>query len=108
MTVAGAGETAAAEVSPPRLEMLHVSKAFPGMQALENVDFRLSAGEVHALLGENGAGKSTLIKIMTGALGGDEGEIRLDGGAVAIDSTSSAQALGISTVYQEVNLVATM
>src|SRR4029077_18253771 len=71
-------------------------------------DFRLNAGEVHALLGENGAGKSTLIKIMTGALLRDAGEIRLDGRPVDVDTTSKARALGISTVYQEVNLVPTM
>ncbi len=78
------------------------------MRALERVDFQVEAGEVHALLGENGAGKSTLIKIMTGALRGDEGEIRLDGRPVEIGSTGEARALGIGTVYQEVNLVPTM
>ena len=88
--------------------MLGVSKTFPGVRALERVDFRVDAGEVHALMGENGAGKSTLIKIMTGALRGDEGEIRLDGHAVEIGTTGQAQALGIGTVYQEVNLVPTM
>src|SRR5208283_1559425 len=71
-------------------------------------DFQVEAGEVHALMGENGAGKSTLIKIMTGALQGDEGEIRLDGRPVHVGSTGEAQALGIGTVYQEVNLVPTM
>jgi monosaccharide-transporting ATPase len=88
--------------------MLGVSKAFPGMRALDRVDFRVHAGEVHALMGENGAGKSTLIKIMTGALSRDEGEIRLDGHAVELGSTGQAQALGIGAVYQEVNLVPTM
>jgi simple sugar transport system ATP-binding protein len=88
--------------------MLGVSKAFPGVRALERVDFRVEAGEVHALLGENGAGKSTLIKIMTGALRRDEGEIRLDGRPVEIGATGEAQALGIGTVYQEVNLIPTM
>jgi simple sugar transport system ATP-binding protein len=88
--------------------MLGVSKTFPGVRALEQVDFRVEAGEVHALMGENGAGKSTLIKIMTGALLGDEGDIRLDGRSVQIGSTGDAQALGIGTVYQEVNLVPTM
>src|SRR5208283_5232166 len=71
-------------------------------------DFQVEAGEVHALMGENGAGKSTLIKIMTGALQGDEGEIRLDGRPVHIGKTGDAQALGIGTVYQEVNLVPTL
>ncbi|WP_316975614.1 sugar ABC transporter ATP-binding protein [Shumkonia mesophila] len=91
-----------------RIEMRGVSKTFPGVRALENVDLQLKAGEVHALLGENGAGKSTLIKIMTGALTRDEGEIRLDGRPVEINTTADAQALGISTVYQEVNLVPTL
>ena len=88
--------------------MLGISKTFPGVRALENVDLKLNAGEVHALLGENGAGKSTLIKVLTGALGADAGEIRLDGKPVHIHTTADAQALGISTVYQEVNLIPTM
>jgi simple sugar transport system ATP-binding protein len=97
-----------AESSTARVEMLGVSKAFPGVRALERVDFRIEPGEVHALMGENGAGKSTLIKIMTGALRRDQGEIRLDGQPVEINSPGQAQALGIGTVYQEVNLVPTM
>ncbi len=88
--------------------MLGISKTFPGVRALEKVDLTLKAGEVHALLGENGAGKSTLIKVLTGALRADEGEIRLDGKPVTIGTTAEAQALGISTVYQEVNLITTM
>ena len=91
-----------------RIELHGVSKAFPAVRALENVDFSVAPGEVHALLGENGAGKSTLIKIMTGAMRRDEGEIRLDGHAVEINSTGEARALGISTVYQEVNLIPSM
>ena len=97
-----------AETSTSRIEMRGISKAFPGVRALENVDFRVNAGEVHALLGENGAGKSTLIKIMTGALRRDAGEIRLDGKPVEINTTGEARALGISAVYQEVNLIPTM
>jgi len=88
--------------------MVGVSKTFPGVRALDKADLRLLGGEVHALMGENGAGKSTLIKIMTGALGGDEGEIRLDGEVVEIKTPGQARALGIGTVYQEVNLVPTM
>ena len=91
-----------------RVEMLGISKAFPGVRALEKVDLKLNAGEVHALLGENGAGKSTLIKVLTGALNADEGQISLDGKPVHIHTTADAQALGISTVYQEVNLIPTM
>ncbi len=97
-----------ADTSTPRIELLGVSKSFPGVRALENVELRLNAGEVHALLGENGAGKSTLIKIMTGAVPRDAGEIRLDGRPVQIGTTADARALGISTVYQEVNLIPTM
>ena len=69
---------------------------------------RVEAGEVHALMGENGAGKSTLIKIMTGAMQRDAGEIRLDGEPIHIGSPGDARALGIGAVYQEVNLVPTM
>ncbi len=96
------------EAAAARIEMTGVSKAFPGVRALDGVDFRIDPGEVHALMGENGAGKSTLIKVMTGALRRDEGEIRLDGRAVEIDSPGQARALGIGAVYQEVNLVPTM
>jgi simple sugar transport system ATP-binding protein len=88
--------------------MLGVSKLFPGVRALDNVDLRLEAGEVHALMGENGAGKSTLIKVLTGAVRCDEGEIRLDGKPVTIGTPGEARALGIGTVYQEVNLIPTM
>ena len=97
-----------AEPSPPRVELSGVSKTFPGVRALHKVDLQLEAGEVHALLGENGAGKSTLIKIMTGALRRDEGGIRLDGRQVDVNTTAEARALGISTVYQEVNLIPTL
>lgn len=88
------------------LEMKNISKSFPGVRALQNVDFRLCEGEIHALMGENGAGKSTLIKVLTGVYGKDEGEIFLKGesGAVAIRSPQDAQNLGISTVYQEITL----
>jgi len=88
--------------------MRGICMAFPGVRALDNVDLRLNAGEVHALLGENGAGKSTLIKIMTGALRRDAGEILLDGKPVEINTPGEARGLGISAVYQEVNLVPTM
>jgi monosaccharide-transporting ATPase len=96
------------EAAAARIEMIGVSKAFPGVRALDGVDFRIDPGEVHALMGENGAGKSTLIKVMTGALRLDEGEIRLDGHAVEIDTPGQARGLGIGAVYQEVNLVPTM
>lgn len=86
------------------LEMSEISKTFPGVKALSNVDFRLRSGEIHALMGENGAGKSTLIKVLTGVEALDAGEIILDGTYILPKSTQQAQELGISTVYQEVNL----
>jgi len=88
----------------PLLELRGISKSFPGVKALSNVALRLYPGEVHTLMGQNGAGKSTLIKVLTGVYTPDSGEIMLDGKPIAPASTSDAQALGISTVYQEVNL----
>ena len=87
------------------LTIRSLTKTFPGTKALDDVDFDLEAGEVHALLGENGAGKSTLIKCLTGAFARDAGEIVLNGRQVSPRSTSEAQELGIGTVYQEVNLL---
>ncbi|MGB7159579.1 MAG: sugar ABC transporter ATP-binding protein [Tepidisphaeraceae bacterium] len=87
------------------LEMRGVSKLFPGVRALDNVDFTARRGEIHALMGENGAGKSTLIKVLTGAEPRDGGEVALDGEPIRPRSPKDAQGLGISTVYQEVNLV---
>jgi len=86
------------------LTMTGISKAFPGVQALENVDFTLRKGEVHGLVGENGAGKSTLIKVLTGVEHPDTGTISLNDKQVQVKSPQHAQALGISTVYQEINL----
>lgn len=86
------------------LTMESISKAFPGVQALENVNFTLKRGEVHCLVGENGAGKSTLIKVLTGVNLPDSGKIILDGEEIHTRSPQHAQTLGISTVYQEVNL----
>jgi ribose transport system ATP-binding protein len=85
--------------------MRGITKRFPGVTALDEVDFELEKGEVHVLLGENGAGKSTLIKMLSGAYQPDEGEILLDGEPVSISSATVAQELGISTIYQEFNLV---
>jgi simple sugar transport system ATP-binding protein len=84
--------------------MHNISKAFPGVNALENVDFSLQRGEIHALVGENGAGKSTLIKVLTGVEHPDSGSIEVDGKTVEVKSPQHAQAIGISTVYQEINL----
>jgi galactofuranose transport system ATP-binding protein len=86
------------------LAMNGISKTFPGVNALENVDFTLKRGEIHALVGENGAGKSTLIKILTGVEHPDTGSIELDGKTVQVRSPQHSQEIGISTVYQEVNL----
>ncbi|MGV8939392.1 MAG: galactofuranose ABC transporter, ATP-binding protein YtfR [Allorhizobium sp.] len=80
-------------------------KNFPGAMALDNVDFSLRRGEIHALLGENGAGKSTLVKCMTGAYRRDGGSLKLDGAEIDPRDTNAAQDLGIGTVYQEVNLL---
>ena len=83
-----------------------IYKEFPGVKALQNVDFYLREGEIHALMGENGAGKSTLVKCLTGVYIKDKGEIRLKGidKPVSIKSPQDAQNLGISTVYQEITL----
>jgi galactofuranose transport system ATP-binding protein len=86
------------------LQARGVTRAFSGVVALKGVDFSLRAGEVHALMGQNGAGKSTLIKVLTGVYTADSGELQLAGRSVRPQSTADAQALGISTVYQEVNL----
>src|SRR5579863_7355827 len=91
----------------PKVELIGISKRFPGVVALDNVDIAFQAGEIHALLGENGAGKSTLIKIMTGALSRDAGQVLIDGKPAELDSPAAAQALGVGTVYQEVNLIPT-
>jgi simple sugar transport system ATP-binding protein len=88
----------------PVLEMRKISKVFPGVKALSGVDFRMFPGEVHAVMGQNGAGKSTLVKVLTGVHEADGGEILLEGKPVLPDSPYAAQKLGISTVYQEVNL----
>lgn len=88
------------------LTMRGIYKEFPGVKALQNVDFTLRKGEVHALMGENGAGKSTLVKCLTGVYEKDSGEIRIAGKdePVSIRSPQDAQNLGISTVYQEITL----
>ncbi|HEY8900836.1 MAG TPA: sugar ABC transporter ATP-binding protein [Chthoniobacterales bacterium] len=87
------------------LEVRGLSKSFPGVRALSDVDFTVRRGEVHALMGENGAGKSTLIKVLTGVYERDAGEVHLEGVPIHARSTRDAEAAGISTVYQEVNLI---
>ena len=87
------------------LEIRRLRKQFPGVRALTDVDFTLRRGEIHALMGENGAGKSTLIKVLTGVYPRDGGEILFEGQPFEVASPHEAQQRGISTVYQEVNLV---
>ncbi|MGW0518454.1 sugar ABC transporter ATP-binding protein [Crossiella sp. NPDC003009] len=95
-------------LTPAVLTAAGVGKHFAGVHALREVDFTLRAGQVHALVGENGAGKSTLIKVLTGVYRPDGGEIRFLGEPVSFDRPAAAQEAGISTVYQEVNLVPSM
>jgi ribose transport system ATP-binding protein len=87
------------------LEMRGITKVFPGVVALDSVDFSARQGEIHALVGENGAGKSTLIKILSGVYGKDAGDIRINGQEVDISTPQDARLFGVSTIYQELNLV---
>ena len=86
------------------VELNHISKSFPGVKALDDVSFRLKAGEVMALLGENGAGKSTLVKVLSGVYTKDEGEIRLFGQTVEELNPRKAQEYGVAIIHQELNL----
>jgi galactofuranose transport system ATP-binding protein len=90
------------------VEMRGISIEFPGVKALDRVDFTLRSGEIHSLLGENGAGKSTLIKALTGVYPIDEGTINVSGAHRTFTGTADAQAAGVATVYQEVNLCANL
>jgi ABC-type sugar transport system ATPase subunit len=94
--------------SPPLLRMTGISKSFPGVRALDQVDFEVGRAEIHAFLGENGAGKSTLLKILSGAQPPDAGTIEFDGHPVAFASPHDAQANGIVTIYQEFTLAPNM
>ena len=89
----------------PILEAREVTKRFPGVLALDRVSFQLKPGEVHALVGENGAGKSTLIKVLTGVYQPDEGQVLFNGEEASFASPRDSQAAGISTIYQEINLI---
>jgi ribose transport system ATP-binding protein len=88
----------------PILEVRKISKSFPGVRALNNVDLRIWPGEVHALMGENGAGKSTLMKILSGAYRPDSGQILIDGKAVQFRNPHDARAAGIGIIYQELTV----
>src|SRR2546426_2866661 len=83
------------------LHAFNITKSYSGVQALKGASFELRAGEVHALIGENGAGKSTLIKIITGAVAADDGEIQLNGNAITHNSPRLAKQLGIAAIYQQ-------
>ncbi len=90
------------------LTMNNITKTFPGVKALDNVNFSLKKGEIHALLGENGAGKSTLIKVLAGIYQADSGNIIINGNKVSIDSVTDASRYGISVIHQELVLVRDM
>lgn len=93
------------EVSEPILSMKAITKSFPGVKALSEVELELNAGEVLALVGENGAGKSTLMKILTGIYTKDEGEVYFKGKELNVNSPKEAQEIGISMIHQELNLM---
>jgi ribose transport system ATP-binding protein len=95
-------------MTEPLLRMRGIGKAFSGVPVLEDVDFELNAGEVHALLGGNGAGKSTLMKILEGVYTLDEGEIEIDGEPVRLASPQDARRYGIAMIFQEFSLVSTL
>ncbi|WP_213308599.1 sugar ABC transporter ATP-binding protein [Paraburkholderia sacchari] len=88
----------------PLLETVGLTRTFPGVRALDSVDFRLFPGEIHTLMGQNGAGKSTLINVLTGVHEPEAGEIRLAGQPVRFATPQEAEAAGVQTLYQEVNL----
>ncbi|HEV3238095.1 MAG TPA: ATP-binding cassette domain-containing protein, partial [Gemmataceae bacterium] len=90
--------------SPFLLEARNISKAFPGVQALQNVNLHLRRGEVLAVVGENGAGKSTLMKILGGVYTQDSGEVLLDGSPIELATVQNAQKQGIALIHQELNL----
>ncbi|HOD84540.1 MAG: Arabinose import ATP-binding protein AraG [Planctomycetes bacterium ADurb.Bin126] len=92
----------------PYLEFDAISKRFPGVQALDQVSFGVSAGSVHALVGENGAGKSTLLKVLSGVYAPDQGQVRLAGQVRSFRSTADAIAAGVAVIYQELHLVGEM
>ena len=98
----------AKSVSPSAIDLIGITKRFPGVVANDDVSLKLTCGEVHCLLGENGAGKSTLMNILSGMYRADSGEILIDGKAVEIDSPKKALELGIGTVYQHSTLIPVM
>ena len=101
MTTTESGPEASARLGEVLLEARGVSKFFPGVRALEGVDFTLRTGEVHALVGENGAGKSTLMKVLSGLYQPDEGEVLMRGEPITLPTPLAAQQAGISVIHQE-------
>src|SRR5262249_21527677 len=95
----------AANAVQPILEMTGITKRFPGLLALNQVDFTVQPGEIHAVIGQNGAGKSTLMKILSGVYRVEEGEIRIAGQHVAFHHPREALRMGIGAVYQDLSLV---
>ena len=91
--------------TPYAIEMLHITKRFPGIVANDDITLQLRKGEIHALLGENGAGKSTLMSVLFGLYQAEEGEIRKDGKVVSIKNPNDANSLGIGMVHQHFKLV---
>ena len=95
-------------MTPPRLQLIGITKAYPGVVANSDVSLTVMPGEIHAVLGENGAGKSTLMKIIYGAVKPDAGEVRINGQEMVIRNPKEARANGISMVFQHFNLFDTM
>lgn len=95
-------------MAQPFLQMNNITKAFPGVKALDDVQLQVKKGEIHALLGENGAGKSTLMKILSGVHSPDGGQIVLDGEPALFSTTKEAEQAGIAIIYQELNLIPQM
>ena len=89
----------------PIVQMEHITVEFPGVKALDDVDFSLERGEVHILLGENGAGKSTLMKVLSGVYKRNAGIIRIDGHEVTFAGSKEAMEAGVNIVHQELNLI---
>ncbi len=105
MVLESEGKASDGGARAPLLVMCDIAKSYPGVHALQGVNFDLRAGEVHALVGENGAGKSTLVRILAGAAPADQGTIEIGGSLVTIASPKQAEQLGIAVIYQEFNLV---
>ena len=99
------GKKIVVDINFKELKIESVSKSFPGVQALDNVSMKISAGKVHALMGENGAGKSTLIKILAGAYSKDTGNILFDENKLNIRNPNDSLNYGIKVVYQEISLI---